>query len=78
VRTAKVLRWSRPTELDEQGKPVLREASWDEALGRVTGRERSASDKFDSALSKEKTRARDLDDLFRKAQDKLREEDDGD
>ena len=76
VRTAKVLRWGRPTELDDHGKPVLREENWDEALGRVVGREGAALDKFDQALSKEKTRGKDLDDLFRKAEEKLNEKDD--
>lgn len=74
VRTAKVLRAAPPTELDETGKPVLKEERWDEALGRVSGRERSSGDKFDQALSKEQRRAEDLDELFRKAREKLRGE----
>ncbi len=75
VRTRKVLRWAPEGELDETGKPVLKEERWDDALGRVSGREKSATDKFDQALSKEKSRPKDLDDLFRKAQEKTREDD---
>ena len=74
VRTEKVLRWARPTEVDEYGKPVLREADWDTAMGRVAGREKGAIDKFDQALSREQSRGKDLDDLFRKAEEKLRDE----
>jgi hypothetical protein len=74
VRTRKVLRWARPAELDELGKPVPNEANWDAALDRARGRERGAIDKFDQALSKEQSRAQDLDELFRKAEEKLRDE----
>ncbi len=71
VRTERVLRWSPPGGVDEGGKPLVREERWDDALGRVTGREKTAGDKFDQALTKEKGRAKDLDELFRRAQEKL-------
>ena len=71
ARTGQVVTWNRATELDETGKPVLREADWDEAARKVSDRMGSALDKFDSSLEREANRTKDLDDLFRKAQEKL-------
>lgn len=72
VRTGKVVRWSRKGESDETGKPVMRESDWSTASERVSQRLGSAADKFDDSLSREKTREQDLEDLFRKASDKLK------
>jgi hypothetical protein len=72
VRTQTVVRWSRKEELDETGKPVLRESDWTDASTRVGQRLGAASDAFEAGLSKERSREKDLDDLFRKASDKLK------
>jgi len=72
VRTGTVVRWRRPGEQDETGKPVLRESDWKEASERVSKRLGSAGEKFDEGLSREQSRERDLDDLFRKANEKLK------
>ncbi len=71
VRTATVVRWRKQGETDETGKPVLRESDWNSASERVSKRLGSAGDKFDESLSREKKRSQDLDDLFRKAHEKL-------
>lgn len=71
VRTATVVRWSRKGESDETGKPVVRESDWRAAAERVQGRLGSADDKFDQSLTREKKRSQDLDELFRKANEKL-------
>jgi hypothetical protein len=71
VRTAQVVRWRRQGETDETGKPVLRESDWSAASERVGKRMGSAGDKFDESLSREKRRSEDLDELFRKANEKL-------
>ena len=70
VRTAKVLSWRKKGETDETGKPVLRESDWSAASDRVSRRLGTAADKFDESLTREKGRARDLDELFRKANEK--------
>jgi hypothetical protein len=71
VRTAKVLRWRGKGETGETGKPALRESDWSAARDRVGKRLGSAADKFDDSLTREKGRAQDLDELFRKANEKL-------
>jgi hypothetical protein len=71
VRTGKVVKWRRETELDETGKPILREEDWTDAQKRVAGRREAAADKFEAGLAREQSRETDLDDLFKKAQDKL-------
>jgi len=71
LRTGKVLRWSKKSETDEAGKPVVRESDWGAANERVSKRMGSANDKFDETLTREKNREKDLDDLFRKASKKL-------
>jgi hypothetical protein len=77
VRTSTVVRWRRPGELDETGKPVLKESDWGSASERVAKRLVSAAEKLEQGLSKEQSRERDLDELFRKASDKLRKKKDG-
>jgi len=74
VRTQKIVRWLREEQLDEAGKPKVDESDWSSALGRVEGRQGRAEDKFDQALGKERSRARDLDELFRRSHEKLRDE----
>jgi len=71
VRTGAVVRWRKKGELDETGKPVLREADWTAASERVGKRLGSAADRFEQGLSREKGREKNLDDLFRKANEKL-------
>jgi len=71
VRTGTVVRWRKKGEVDETGKPVLREGDWNTANQRVGQRLDSAAERFDAGLTREKSREKDLDDLFRKASDKL-------
>lgn len=71
VRTGTLVRWRKKGETDETGKPVMRESDWTSASERVSKRLGSATDKFDQSLSREKSRAKDLDELFRKANEKL-------
>jgi hypothetical protein len=71
VRTGKILRWRKAGETDETGKPVLRDSDWGTATDKVSKRLGAAADKFDESVSREKSRERDLDDLFRKASEKL-------
>lgn len=59
VLTQKVLR--------HRAKGSTAETTWGEAHGRVKEREARGTDAFDAALSGEKSRARDLDDLFAEA-----------
>ena len=74
VRTSKVVRWNRPAEEDELGKAQPRD--FDEMSQKVAGRMTDAVDKFDQNLAREKRRGADLDELFRKANEKLKDEDD--
>lgn len=78
VRTSRILRWNRPEELDETGKPVTKESDWNAANARVEGRLSTAADKFDEGLARERGRERDLDDLFRQASEKLEDDDERD
>ena len=70
VRTSRVVRWAPPEELDEAGRPVVREERWQEVRDRALGRRAEASDRFDEALRKEQNREAELDELFRKARKK--------
>jgi len=72
VRTSKVVRWNRGRELDESGRPKVSEEDWASANARVKGRLDSAADKLDAGLSRERNREKDLDDLFRKASEKMK------
>lgn len=78
VLTRRVLKHAPPGQVDETGKPVLDEGRWDVASEKVSGRQDAARNKFDTALGKERSRERDLDDLFeqakRKAQDDPKED----
>jgi hypothetical protein len=74
VRTGQVLRTLRPEELDSAGKPVVSEADWDGALGRVQKRDATRDSRLDAALDKERERSSQLDDLFKQAKDKLSED----
>ena len=71
VRTGQLLRTLRPEEIDDKGKPVVSERDWDEALGRVEGRQQSRESKLEEALGRERDKESRLDDLFRKAREKL-------
>jgi hypothetical protein len=70
VRTSQVLRFARPSEVDETGKAVLDPARWDEAVERVQGRTRRVADELESGLSRERDKERHLDDLFDAARKK--------
>jgi len=77
VLTGKVIRHTEKSELDEFGKPILATDRWVTAEARIAARkatiegEKAAGrDAFDAALSKEKGREKDLDDLFRRAKSK--------
>jgi hypothetical protein len=76
VRTGRVLRWSPRAQTSPEGKPVVRPEDWDRVSGRVLGRSRAAEDKFDQGLSRERRRSTDLDDLFRRANEGLRDVED--
>ena len=66
VLTERVITHSRRVEADSTGRPVLTEADWDSANTKVSGRISAAEDRFDQALSSERTRGQDLDALFDK------------
>jgi hypothetical protein len=71
VRTEQILRTRRAETLDEAGKPKVSDSDWENAFGKV--RERSdTGGKLDSALDRERRRASELEERFRKANDKLR------
>lgn len=76
VRSGNVVRWNRPTELDETGKPIVTEEDWQEATTRVGSRLQTAQDTFEAGLSKERNREQDLDDLFRRASKKISDDED--
>jgi hypothetical protein len=77
VLTSRVLRSASPAERDETGKIVLDENRWDRANTKVKDRGERGQDVFDAALSKEKSREKDLDELFDKARKKAKREPDG-
>ncbi len=78
VLTAKVLKHAPPEKLDATGKIILDENRWDSATSKVAGRGKRGGDAFDQALGKEQTREDDLDDLFKKAKDKVEKRGKGD
>lgn len=67
VLTRSVLRAASPAQVDEMGKPVVSPKDWDRALGRVKERHAEGERSFDGALERERRRAEDLDELFRRA-----------
>jgi hypothetical protein len=73
VRTEKVVRWraERSEEPSGEGEPK----DFDALARRVAGRTGSALDKFDDNLEREKRRGKDLEDLFRRANEKLKQDD---
>jgi len=74
VRTEQVLRTRPVAEPDREGRPKVGEADWDEACGRVRTREEQREDRLDSALERERERGSTLDERFRRASEKLAEE----
>lgn len=74
VLTGKVLRARPPGVVDEQGKPVVGEADWSQAVGNVKRRLETQGDRMNQALEREKDKEARLDELFRKASEKLDEE----
>jgi hypothetical protein len=71
VRTRQILRSRRPEELDSSGKPLVGEADWESAMGRVQKRDANRDSALDAALEKERDRASRLDGLFEQAKEKL-------
>jgi len=74
VLTGKVLRGRPPGVVDEQGKPVVDEADWSQAVGNVKRRLETQGNRMDQALEREKDKESRLDERFRKASEKLDEE----
>lgn len=73
VRTGTILRSRKPEELDvDTGKPKVGEADWADALGKVRRRTDGAPTKLDDALARERDKTSRLDDLFKKASEKLK------
>ena len=75
VRTGTVLRSRRKVETDETGKPKLGEADWSDAVGKVQRRTEGAPSKLEDALQKERDKRSRLEDLFSKANEKLKRKD---
>ncbi len=78
VLTQTVLKHAPKAQLDATGKPILDETRWQSAQATIQNRGRESADAFDQALRQEADREKDLDDLFRQAQNKVkkrREED---
>jgi hypothetical protein len=77
VRTEKVVRWraERGDEEPSAGSEGTAGKDFDTLARRVAGRTGSALDKFDDNLEREKRRGKDLDDLFRRANEKLKQGD---
>jgi len=73
VGTGQVLRTRKPEEYDASGSPQVSREGWDQALGRVQGRQEQAKGKLDAALDREKHREADLEDLFKKARKRAEE-----
>jgi hypothetical protein len=72
TRTATVVRARRAGEVDvESGKPKVGDADWTDALSKVRKRTEGGESKLDSALERERGKSERLDELFRKAKDKL-------
>lgn len=74
VRTRTVLKHAPPEQLDEMGKLIVDESRWDQAIDRAHGRADGAKDKLNKALDDEKAKESRLDDLFDRANKKLRGE----
>ncbi|MEW6070988.1 MAG: hypothetical protein AB1726_00145 [Planctomycetota bacterium] len=74
VRTRHILRSRPPERTDDTGRPVVDKTDWDRVSARVEGRLGAAKEKFENGLAKERTREQDLDDLFRRASEKAKEQ----
>ena len=73
VRTGTILRSRKPGEVDlETGKPKVDETDWADALGKVRRRTEGGPSKLDDALARERDKSTRLDDLFKKASEKLK------
>ncbi|MCA8980591.1 MAG: hypothetical protein H6831_13760 [Planctomycetes bacterium] len=73
VRTRTVLKHAPRTQLDETGRAKLDEGRWDQAIQRTSGRVDEATSKLNQALEDERAKESRLDDLFDKANKKLRD-----
>jgi hypothetical protein len=71
VLTRTILRSVTAEELGPDGAGGPRAGRWDAAARRASGRVRSGQDKLDEALEAERAKQDRLDDLFRKANEKL-------
>ena len=72
VLTQKVLKHTRPEHMDPSGRPKATDERWDAANRKVADRQgRAGQDRFDAALGREQEREKNLDDLFKEAQDRL-------
>jgi hypothetical protein len=78
VLTRTVLRAVSSQESEEGDDTKRGHLRWDKATERVEGRTEKAKDKLDSAISMEKSKEDRLDDLFKKANDKLKRKSDDD
>ena len=78
VLTRTVLRAVSSQELEEGDVTKRGKVRWDKATERVEGRTEKAKDKLDSALSMEKGKEDRLDDLFNKANEKLKKKSEDD
>lgn len=75
VRTEKVVRWREERSAEDQSG-ASEPKDFDALTRRVEGRTGSVLDKFDDNLEREKRRGKDLDDLFRRANEKVKRDDD--
>lgn len=75
VRTRTVLKHAPRAALDESGKVKLDENRWDQARERTAGRVDEAGSKLHQALEAERAKEARLDDLFDRANKKLRGKD---
>jgi len=74
VRTEKVVRWREERSGEVPGEKSEPQ-DFDALARRVTDRSGSVLGKFDDNLERVKRRGKDLDDLFRRANEKLKEDD---
>jgi len=72
VLTRTIFRAVSPRDLDDTGKPVLDESRWDTASDLIEERGLDADNRLESALSAERDKEARLDDLFDKANEKLK------
>ena len=75
VRTRTVLKHVRAESIDADGRPKADESRWTQAAERASGRVDEAQEKLDRALDDERDKERRLDDLFDRANERLRDDD---